>query len=805
MGKSECCHALETHVLDLWCASWCGLTLGLWVCAISWGGIVTVDMLALLIAVLICGMVAGGVGFLVVACHTVAFGGTGSTLICSQSRSDVFHQAPMACRFDGAGLCSKIISSVSRARRPWQVPCHWVFALFLVFGARIGEARVPGPVSMEDQEVIEWSLGTCNPSGLVNKASLFSQSNVDVWCVAETHLSKQGQRLFMQQLRVEESAYKWCVSGWPAPLRSSASFHGSWTGVSVISKHPTRSLPDSWPCEVAQSSRIVAATSFVHNMWVSGVTVYGVPIGPTHPKARAATVQLVEAAIDRLQAMEGPRYLAGDFNHDVDNIPVLQRLEAMHFVEVQDVWHMRSGVAPMATCKGRTRRDLLYVSHELAALLVGVKVDSFKWADHAEVIATFRGTSEAIRRYPWPLPRPLPWQLVKSQHEGPCFQFEQPADCTETYKQFWQTVEARVADDLSHHGQVLSSQCFGRAQRLERHVVVGSPAPPRKGRDGEFQPRFFGLSFLYAQWLKQLRRLQSYSRLCGVSASSWAHIEHRLFLWNSIIRAPGFAPNFVSWWQTRVLVVGDPESVPLEPPGVCCANAILSAMQLEVRNLEARLNRSRRRRVAKQRSSGLTHLYASVRRDAPVPVDVLVESRQSTVDVVDHADSALELRTPTAFVADRPVVCNGRQLSIIVAAEDKLYVDNVSECQPGDTVCQTVCTGHLDLVFKAFTDQWRARWDKHAGLVHTHWDSLFAFAVAKLGRVQADGPSFAPQVLRAVATGKKAKAAVGLDGVSRWDILNLVPSELQSIITCFVVLMTPVIGPSSCYKARLNP
>ena len=457
----------------------------------------------------------------------------------------------------------------------------------------------------------------------------------------------------------------------------------------------------------------------------------------------------------------------------------------MHFVEVQDVWHMRSGVAPIATCKGRTRRDLLYVSHELAALLVGVKVDSFKWADHAEVIATFRGTSEAIRRYPWPLPRPLPWQLVKSQHEGPCFQFEQPADCTETYKQFWQTVEARVADDLSHHGQVLSSQCFGRAQRLERHVVVGSPAPPRKGRDGEFQPRFFGLSFLYAQWLKQLRRLQSYSRLCGVSASSWAHVEHRLFLWDSIIRAPGFAPNFVSWWQTRVLVVGDPESVPLEPPGVCCANAILSAMQLEVRNLEARLNRSRCRRVAKQRSSGLTHLYASVRRDAPVPVDVLVESRQSTVDVVDHADCALELRTPTAFVADRPVVCNGRQLSIIVATEDKLYVDNVSECQPGDTVCQTVCTGHLDLVFKAFTDQWRARWDKHAGLVHTHWDSLFAFAVAKLGRVQADGPSFAPQVLRAVATGKKAKAAVGLDGVSRWDILNLVPSELQSITNLF--------------------
>lgn len=252
-----------------------------------------------------------------------------------------------------------------------------------------------------------------------------------------------------------------------------------------------------------------------------------------------------------------------------------------------------------------------------------------------------------------------------------------------------------------------------------------------------------------------------------------------------ILRAPGFAKNLVSWWEHRVLVVGDPESVPLEPPGACCATAILSAMQLEVRNLETPLNRSRIRRVTKQRSSGLTHLYASVRRDAPVPVDVLVESRQSTVDVVDHADCALELRAPVAFVPDRPVVCNGRQLGIIVATEDKLYVDSVHDCRPGDTVCQTVCTGNLDLVFQAFTEQWRSRWNKHSGLLHTHWDSLFAFAAAKLGHVQAEGPSFAPTVLRAVATSKKAKAAIGLDGVSRWDILNLVPSELQSLTNLF--------------------
>ena len=175
--------------------------------------------------------------------------------------------------------------------------------------------------------------------------------------------------------------------------------------------------------------------------------------------------------------------------------------------------------------------------------------------------------------------------FVRSQPVVPCFHFESPTDCTEVYKQFWQSVEDRVATDLDTHGQKMSFQCFGRAQRLETSCRGRVSCTTQEGPRGWVSASFFGLSFVHAQWLKQLRRLQSYTRLCGVSATSWAHVEHRLSLWNSILRAPGFAPNFVSWWQHRVLVVGDPESVPLEPPGACCATAILSAMQLEVRNL----------------------------------------------------------------------------------------------------------------------------------------------------------------------------------------------------------------------------
>lgn len=589
----------------------------------------------------------------------------------------------------------------------------------------------------------------------------------------------------MRQLLVEGSHYKWCVSGWPVPHRSGASSHGCWVGVSAISKHPSRALPDVWPQEILHSSRIVVSTTFVADLWVSGITLYGVPIGPTHPGAKAATSQLVTAAIDRLQVMSGPRYLAGDINHDVSTIPEFQRLTSMHFVEVQDLWQARTGEVPKATCKGKTRRDYLWLSPELAALFVQVEIDPNIWADHATIVATFTGGSDALRRYPWPLPKPLPWTQVTDRQASSSVQFDFPTDCTRAYKELWTSIEDSVVQHLAPLGQHVPPQCLGRGKRLERHTVVGTPSPPRKGRQGEFQPRFFGLSYLHAQWIRQVRRLQSYIRLRAVQTPRCTHVEHLVSLWQAIVRASGFAPDFPTWWQSRVLVVGDPAAVPFYPPELDVAEAFMQAMVLEVRNLESRLSRAHSKQLAKKRSTGLSSLYASVRRDAPVPVDVLVESQQATISRADHDLCALELRQAVSFDPHTPLVCNGKLLQPIVVTDDKLFVQSVEGCEGGDLIVQTKSTGRLDDVFQAFAEQWKQRWDKHEGIPHTHWDSLFAFAQARLGRVDAPSPCFSANLVRAIAHGKKAKAAVGLDGVSRSDVLHLTDGELSSIGSIF--------------------
>ena len=660
----------------------------------------------------------------------------------------------------------------------------WYMVMWVSCGLmRVGEAKVPGPPA--ERQDIEWTLGVCNPSGLPNKAHIFCQQVADLWCVSETHLSKHGQKTFQKHLAAERSCYKWCVAGWPVPPRSNVSFHGGWSGVAAISQHPTRSLPDNWSSEIAQSSRILCSATLIHDVWVSGVTVYGVPIGPTHPQARAATGELLDAAITRLQCMHGPRFLAGDLNHDLDKLSVLQRLSAMHFVEAQDLFQTRSGIVPKATCKGKTRRDFLFLSPELAALFVDVRINYDLWADHATLVARFRGGASAVRRYPWPIPKQIPWNQVHCEESSQTLSFESTESCTQTYQRFWNNVETRASNAIAKTANGLPSNCPGRGQRLERLTVVGSPAPPKKGRDGEFQPLYFGLSFLHAQRIRQVRRLQSYLRVCTVASPTANHVEHLVSLWQAIRNASGFAPDFTTWWSHRIFVVGDPESIPTYPPGAQVAAALLNAMQVEVRNLEYKLKQTHSKQQRKTRSSGLAQLYASVRRDAPVPVDVLIESKQATVDEVDQELSSVVLRHPVCFEAELPLTSNGQCLSPIMITDDQIFLESTAGIQPGDIICQTKSTGRLDDVFQAFTEQWSARWNKHGDIPHSHWDNLFQFAAAKIGKVEAPALSFTNELIRATASAKKAKAAVGLDGVSRSDLLHLNDSEISTLGSLF--------------------
>ena len=651
------------------------------------------------------------------------------------------------------------------------------FILCLGLCIRIGEARVPGPNS-------QWKIGHCNPAGLSNKAHMLADSDVDLWLVSETHLSSQSFRQFGHRLRSDAPQYQWCVGGKHVQPRSTTSDHGSWTGVCAIAAHPTRRLPHNWHPRVYDTSRIMACTTYCSGLWLSGVVVYGVPGGPTHPNARLSTNAMLQEGLNRITSMSGPRFIAGDWNHDLDSLPCFDQLQALQFVEVQDLHFRRTGCPPQPTCRGRTRRDFLFISPELIPFFQSTEVDHHQWVDHSSVIATFQGGAADLVRYPWPLPSALPWKHTDPDDLGSAMSFA-VGDCTQLYIDFWHSVEQRVVQSSSTKCMTSLSKCVGRGTRLKPLKVQGTPAPIRASRQGEVCPGFFDHSFLHRHWFRQLRRLQSLVRLLGSPSHSVAHTEHRCCLWRAILKSPGFKPCFADWWPSRPVVVHSRAVVGSQVPSLSIATLIFEDLQKQVQDLEVHLNASRRTGTVGRANHGLSDLYRAVKRDAPAQVDVLFRTKQATITELNPDDCAIVVDPPQDWDESLPLVVQGSAIAPIYVTPDCLWLDTLETIEVGQVLTQTKGVGKLDAVFEVFIDYWSKFWCQHSDTPISHWDTILNFARTKLPKVQANPLRLTVPLLRATLRSKKSRSATGLDGVSREDILQLTGNEMQSLVSLY--------------------
>lgn len=652
----------------------------------------------------------------------------------------------------------------------------------MVACCRIGEAAVPGPDGPDETFV----LGVCNPSGLPSKAYIFNSTEADLWLVTETHLTRPALRTFRRALMSHDSQYKWLVHGHEVQPRSQVSDVGKWTGVAAISKWPTRALTYDWdPCMHA-TGRIVATTSYIAHTWVSGVTIYGTPVGPTHPGARETTEALISAATRRVIQAVGCRFVAGDFNCDHDASPAIAQLRNLGFQDIQDLWFQQSGCLPRPTCRGKTRRDFVFVSQELAARFVACFVNDQIWPDHAVVCGSFKAGSGSNLRSIWPVPQPLDWSLLPPSHVGDFVSFDNCSDCTAQYTNLWQNRESKVVETAKLRGKEISQLSLGRAvQTAPRRSNANCP-PVKVGRIGDCQPSYLGFNMTHLKWFKQLRRLQSYVRLVEHVCPSPTQNEHRSLLWKSICSASGFAPNFPAWWGSREQCVGEVCTILSCPPPHAEASLIFQAFEWEVREFEKSLTKHRSYERKLRNASSVNHLFRQVKRDQPEQVDVLIQDAQAVVSRVCMDDYAVEFASPVHWRPDEQFFHDGTALQTCHVEPDKIWLESISNINPGDTIVQPHRIGELDALFDAFRDQWNARWNKHGSVHPDRWQVIVHFARVVIPPVEHPPLHLTPSLLRAIVQSKKKSSATGLDGVSRADLLaSTYTNELLSFVSLF--------------------
>ena len=82
-----------------------------------------------------------------------------------------------------------------------------------------------------------------------------------------------------------------------------------------MSVWPCRAAPNNWPAIAFGTGRIQVVSRMIHGIWVTGVIVYGFAM--SHSQAADRTDTLLQLAEDRIGAVSGCRFIAGDFNLDL--------------------------------------------------------------------------------------------------------------------------------------------------------------------------------------------------------------------------------------------------------------------------------------------------------------------------------------------------------------------------------------------------------------------------------------------------------------------------------------------------------
>ena len=656
-------------------------------------------------------------------------------------------------------------------------------SVLLILSCRLGEAANPGP-DVTEQSPSDFCIGSFNPSGLPNKAMVIQEHlcHGHLWLISETHLSDQAMHRFRQSLQCAQSPYKFCVGGHPVAKRHQSKLAGQWNGVAALAKVPTRAVPHQWSNQVHMSSRIQVVASLINDLWVTSGILYGETIGPTHPNHLGHNELLLKALVNQVCFQStGPRIVAGDFNVEDGELPSFQTLRSAGFEDIQTIAHARWGIAPQCTCKLKTRKDFLFISSELQALLKTVVVTQDTWADHAVLEGHFRGSVTDVPRFVFQRPKPRQWppdfdvsQISWPQHD---------LDPTARYQACWEVLEESA-------NQQQPSACHsshkGRGRPVQIKTVCGvAHSPIRVGRPTDVQPLFHGISIQHAQWFRQLRRLQAFVRL--LKSSRIDQLGDRvLAAWNSILRGKGFHPSFQVWWQTsQFKVANSPVEVPWTPPDVACAQTIYESFNHAVRDLEKSLRKACTSYARSRRAEHPNVVFQDIRPVGAEGVNLLVRPITAKVLTIDPDEFLVTIDTTRRWDESKPLYGQGKAFQILHAEDDNLWLDSVEGLQPHVELSQVNLTGGTQELCDAFRATWRERWMRHADIPASQWNTIVDFArrylpKAEIPYVPIDADAF-QQELRF----RRSKGATGLDGVSLNDLQQMPERAIHEFCTFF--------------------
>eukprot|EP00435_Cladocopium_sp_Y103_P016937 s4955_g4.t1 len=668
---------------------------------------------------------------------------------------------------------------------------------------RYGEALHPGP---------DWghllTVGVSNPSGLRQKEHILLGLGPGIWSLAETQLSqstfktssgilRRGARQMNREVRF--------LGGAPAPLRSGSTWAGSWTGVSVLSDVPAVPLDVIWPPDHWDTGRVLLTRHWANNTPITIGTFYGYAPGPTWPQSRKLSDELLATFTKEvIFGMEGIRILSGDFNKEPGVLHQQQLWMRHGWQNAQQVAQMLFDHEIVATCKGATQPDQIWLSPEAVHLMRGITITE-DFMEHLTVAIQLQIPEKEVQVYKWPRPAKIPWTALDLADWDPAceVQFDAGQDSDVFMRQWAHAFEHQVDSVYQHQtGSPLPKRCFGRAHRLHPVLQKQTAAISKTSREGEVRLTNSLAGTAIRAWFKQLRRIQSLKHSVMANKQTPAAITYRAECWMSISHARGFSPDFPTWWanQSHIVDGTPPTWPPTAPTESVLVQAIYDSFHAHFRAFETWHLQQRATSINQKYENSLEAVFSDLRKDPRHGVDHLRNEHFYTILAVDQESRRIHLDQDVQPLSDAVWLHHGQHVIITQAAGDICTVSDPSVFEVGDEVIQRIYVTDTNQILKQFEAHWRPRWNALAEVPEEAWERITQFASHYMECFPFQWKPLSLTDWFSTVKRFKPRAARGPDGFDKDDLGSMPASFAQP----FLDLMTAIENGATTWPSQLK-
>ena len=352
--------------------------------------------------------------------------------------------------------------------------------------------------------------------------------------------------------------------------------------------------------------------------------------------------------------------------------------------------------------------------------------------------------------------------------------------------QIFSCLENAVDAHLRWNGKDgLIPQQKGRCQTTQPFLCKHAITPNKPSRKNDVQVLYLGEQFTHTKWCRQLRRIQSLNCLMKSTKPQPALQADKEALWQSIKAAPGFPGGFAAMWKQRAC--GSPKAplaLPKQLPTPEVVEAIFHDFQVEFGMLEKMLIQARCKQAKERRLTDSNAIFRDVAKPRSLPVSTVVVN--TNANIVDVSVDGLTIKyEPLALDTEEPVKSQQGPLEIQDHQPGVLKLARPQALEPGDNLTQPKLVGDLSDIFRAFEELWQPMWQKHKDTSVEQWLPVMKDIQTKVpapAEAMEMPPLTAEQWVRAVRK-KKATSAIGPDGVSKNDLLNMPMPFVEKLVT----------------------